>query len=68
MASPVQYVCWEWLRDDLLGYSPYSPEDSYEIEKVYSKNRKGKVKLKEFTVNLAKLKEERHTGEYYYYL
>ncbi len=47
----------------MLGFSPYSPEDSYEIEHVYSQNRRGKVKLKGSEIDLRSNSDS--LGEFY---
>lgn len=64
MASCVQYVCWECMRDD-GGYSPYAPEESYRIEQAYASNPKGKVAITDHIIDLANMRQERPEGIIY---
>jgi len=60
--SSAIYVCWERMRDDMMGFSPYPPEDSSEIEKAYSLQPRGTVPLASFTINFTRMCEENYLG------
>ena len=65
MASPVQYVCWEYARDD-GGYSPYHPEESYMIEKAFADNPNGRIVFSHYIIDLANRRQEGLEGAIIY--
>ena len=46
----------------MMGFSPYQPEDSCEIEKAYSMQPTNTVVLSTFAINFRKMREEKHLG------
>ena len=54
----MQCVVWEWQRDD-GGFSPYSPDMSFQIEAAYSTGT-GNYTMVDHTVHFTRMVQKKH--------
>jgi len=62
--SSISCVYWEWQRDD-GGYSPYTPEQSYQIERACAAGHRN-VPLAKHTVDLNRMSQISNYGPVQY--
>lgn len=50
-SASYEYGCWEWDRDDGGGFCPYTPQESYSIERAYLAGAKTHVHGVVYVIN-----------------